>query len=179
MPEQQPQTRAQWFLKPSHYGLTPANGVTAVRLVLVPFARKFWNPDKGETGPAELRQDKTLPVKLAAEAEGILAWMVQGCVEWQRTGLQIPDSVRAATAEYRSEQDTLGRFAEQCCIISGMVRVKFAQLYDSLTKWCEENGDNLPSKRFVSSWLKEHDFKDTTNNGLWFLGIALKAESTQ
>ena len=149
------------------------------RLVLVPFARKFWNPDKGETGPAELRQDKTLSVKLTAEAEGILSWMVQGCLEWQRTGLQIPDSVRAATAEYRSEQDTLGRFAEQCCIISGMVRVRFAQLYDSLTKWCEENGDNLPSKRFVSAWLKECEFKDTTNNGLWFLGIALKAESTQ
>jgi cardiolipin synthase (CMP-forming) len=37
MPEQQPQTQAQWFLKPSRYGLTPANGVTAVRLVLVPF----------------------------------------------------------------------------------------------------------------------------------------------
>lgn len=37
MPEQQPQTPARWFLKPSHYGLTPANGVTAVRLVLVPF----------------------------------------------------------------------------------------------------------------------------------------------
>lgn len=37
MPEQQPQSRARWFLKPSRYGLTPANGVTAIRLVLVPF----------------------------------------------------------------------------------------------------------------------------------------------
>ena len=37
MPEQQQQTPARWFLKPSRYGLTPANGVTAVRLVLVPF----------------------------------------------------------------------------------------------------------------------------------------------
>ena len=36
MPEQQP-TQGQWFLKPSRYGLTPANGVTALRLVLVPF----------------------------------------------------------------------------------------------------------------------------------------------
>lgn len=36
MPEHQP-TQGQWFLKPSRYGLTPANGVTAVRLVLVPF----------------------------------------------------------------------------------------------------------------------------------------------
>ena len=35
------------------------------RLVLVPFARKFWNPDKSETGPDELKQDKTLAVKLS------------------------------------------------------------------------------------------------------------------
>lgn len=36
--QQQPQVQPpQWFLKPSRYGLTVANGVTAVRLVLVPF----------------------------------------------------------------------------------------------------------------------------------------------
>lgn len=174
-----------WTFPPSHKVVLVTNHRPRIvgndhaiwrRLVLVPFARKFWNPDKGETGPDELKQDKALPVKLKAEAEGILAWMVRGCLDWQRNGLQIPDSVRAATAEYRSEQDTLGRFAEQCCIISGMVRVRFSQLYETLSNWCEENGDNLPSKRFVSSWLKEHNFKDTTNNGLWFLGIGLRAE---
>lgn len=41
MPEQQPQPhqvqQPRWFLRPSRYGLTIANGVTAVRLVLVPF----------------------------------------------------------------------------------------------------------------------------------------------
>jgi len=145
------------------------------RLVLVPFARKFWNPDKGETGTAELRQDKTLAVKLKAEAEGVLAWMVQGCLEWQRNGLQIPDSVRAATAEYRSEQDTLGRFAETCCIRSNAVRVKFSSLYSALESWCNDGGDNVPSKRFVGSWLKDNGFKEQSNNGRWYLGITTKA----
>lgn len=39
MPPQPPPHPAEprWFLKPSRYGLTLANGVTAVRLVLVPF----------------------------------------------------------------------------------------------------------------------------------------------
>lgn len=38
MPQQQPPpVQTPWFLKPSRYGLTLANGVTAVRLVLVPF----------------------------------------------------------------------------------------------------------------------------------------------
>ena len=147
------------------------------RLVLIPFAQKFWNPDKGETGPAELRQDKTLPAKLESEAEGILAWMVQGCLEWQRSGLQIPDSVRAATAEYRSEQDTLGRFTDACCIRGDGVRVKFSDLFNNLETWCNDGGDTVPSKRIVGAWLKDNGFKEKTSNGRWYLGIALKADT--
>ena len=47
-----PPPQTPWFLRPQHYGLTLANGVTAVRLVLVPFiasalleqdyGRAFW-----------------------------------------------------------------------------------------------------------------------------------------
>ena len=36
-PPPDPAQQARWFLRPSRYGLTLANGVTAVRLVLVPF----------------------------------------------------------------------------------------------------------------------------------------------
>ena len=149
------------------------------RLVLILFGRKFWSADKAETGPDDLKQDKTLPAKLKAEAEGILAWMVQGCLDWKRGGLQIPDSVRAATEEYRNESDTLGRFVAESCLTMPSVRVKFSILYGELEKWCHDGGDNLPAKRFVGSWLKENGFKDHTNNGRWYLGIGLKAETTQ
>lgn len=36
-PPPPPQVQTPWFLKPQRYGLTLANGVTAIRLVLVPF----------------------------------------------------------------------------------------------------------------------------------------------
>ena len=36
-PPPPPQVPAPWYLRPSRYGLTLANGVTAIRLVLVPF----------------------------------------------------------------------------------------------------------------------------------------------
>ena len=36
-PQPPPPHQDRWFLKPSRYGLTLANGVTAVRVVLVPF----------------------------------------------------------------------------------------------------------------------------------------------
>lgn len=148
------------------------------RLVLVPFARKFWNPDKGETGPAELRQNKALPAKLKLEAEGCLTWMVQGCLSWQRTGLQIPESVRAATEVYRNESDTLGRFVAECCLTMPSVKVKFSCLFDELEKWCNEGGDNLPTRTFAGQWLKDNGYQDKHSGARWYLGIALKAETT-
>ena len=148
------------------------------RLVLIPFDCKFWNADKGETGPEYLKQDKTLPANLKAEAEGVLRWMVQGCLEWQRSGLQIPDLVLAATEEYRSESDTVGRFVDESCLTLQSVKVKFSSLYAALETWCNEGGDNLPSRKFVGQWLNVNGFKNRHSGGRWYLGIALKAETT-
>jgi putative DNA primase/helicase len=49
--------------------------------------------------------DKTLPDKLAAEAEGILAWAVRAAVEWQREGLTTPAKVVQAVEDYREESN--------------------------------------------------------------------------
>lgn len=147
------------------------------RLVLLPFNQKFWNPDKGEEGPPELRQDKALPDKLRTEAPGILAWMVRGCLEWHRSGLKIPDSIRIATAKYRSDSDTIGRFVDDCCLKNDAVRVKFSDLYSALESWCEECGDTMPSRKYVGEWLGDQGFTDKTSNGRWYLGLALKAEA--
>ena len=38
--------------------------------------------------------------------------MLDGCIEWQSDGLQVPDIVRNATDEYFDEQDTLGLWLE-------------------------------------------------------------------
>jgi putative DNA primase/helicase len=147
------------------------------RLVLIPFERRFWNPAKGETGPDDLRQDKDLPARLAAEAEGILSWMVRGCLDWQRGGLRIPDSVRAATEEYRTEQDVLGRFVAECCLFGQVYRVKFSDLYTRLENWCKDSGDNLPSKTFVGEWLKNAGYQDRHSGCRWYLEIGLKNET--
>jgi putative DNA primase/helicase len=174
-----------WEFDPTHKILMATNHRPRVRgtdhaiwrrLVLVPFTRTFWNPDKGESGPEELRQDKTIPEKLRANAEGILAWMVRGCLEWQRGGLRIPESVRDATAEYRSASDTVGRFLGDCCLVNESVRVKFSDLYGALESWCQECGDTLPTRRFVGEWLTEHGFKNRHSGGRWYLGLALKAD---
>lgn len=174
-----------WTFKPTHKLLLLTNHKPQIkgtdeaiwrRIVLIPFVRKFWNPDKGETGPAELRQDKTLADRLHAEREGILAWMVRGCLEWQKDGLQIPDAVRVATAEYRSESDTVGRFIAECCITGNpdVFKVRFSDLYARLESWCNDSGDNLPSRKFTGQYLQDQRFRDRHSGARWYLGIALR-----
>lgn len=178
-----------WSFIPTHKLLLMTNHKPAIRgtdhgiwrrLILVPFTVQFWNPAKGESGPPELMRDNSLADKLKAESEGILAWMVRGCLEWQRLGLQVPDIVRAATTEYRSESDTVGRFISDKCLIGdgAYFKVRFSQLYDALEEWCKDAGDNLPSKKFVGQYLGEQGFKDKQSGVKWYLGLTMKATET-
>jgi putative DNA primase/helicase len=175
-----------WTFKPSHKLVLATNHKPRIkgtdhaiwrRLVLLPFEQRFWNPAKGESGPESLRQDKDLPQKLASETEGILAWMVRGCLDWQNNGLQIPDSVRVATAEYRTEEDSVGRFIADCAITGNPFRVKFSDLYDRLEHWCNESGDNIPSRKFLSQWLKDNGYQDKHSGARWYLGIGLRNDA--
>jgi putative DNA primase/helicase len=92
------------------------------RFNIVPFIRKPAKPDR------ELEQ------KLMAEAPGILQWMIQGCLDWQQNGLLRPESVRAATEAYFSDQDLIGQWIEDACDVRhGEQRVwdKSTDLFDS------------------------------------------------
>ena len=55
--------------KPRIYGTD--NGIWR-RLRSIPFNQVFWDADRGETGPAELRADKQLREKLRGEYGGVL-----------------------------------------------------------------------------------------------------------
>lgn len=69
--------------------------------------------------PAE-RRDPLLLNRLRDEAPGILASLVRGCLEWQRSGLGTAKVVEAASAEYRSRTvrdhtKSIVRFVEGHC----------------------------------------------------------------
>ena len=63
--------------------------------------------------------DRQLPAKLRAEAEGILQWMIEGALTWLEYGLRPPESVLAATQEYREESDPIGAFIRGGCVVTG------------------------------------------------------------
>ena len=139
------------------------------RLLLVPFLNRF----DGE------RQDKHLPDKLKAERDGILAWAVQGCLEWQRIGLNPPASVSAATEDYRSSEDIFGRFIADCCVVGKPFGIRFSELYTRFTQWANDTGDYLPSKKAVGIWLDDNGFEKYSANGRCYRGLMVRSTSEE
>jgi putative DNA primase/helicase len=142
------------------------------RLRLIPFTQRF----DGD------RQDPRLPEKLRSELAGVLAWMVEGCLEWQEHGLGEPDSVREATEQYRAEMDTLAAFIEDRCVVREDVVAPATPLYKQYQMWCDAAGEKpetqkmfgmrLRERGFVSDKIKRGPHKDRKG---WF-GIGLRAD---
>ncbi len=79
-------------------------------------------------------------VELKEEASGILAWLVRGCIEWQRVGgLNPPESVLESTAEYRGENNSIQQFVEDRCVV-GENSVLAGVLYEKYVEYCKKSG---------------------------------------
>ena len=74
-----------------------------------------WPPAQAaNTTPIE--RDPQLFEKLKAEEwPGILSWMIQGYLEWKRSGLQPPDIVRNASEAYFQAEDSIATWIDEHC----------------------------------------------------------------
>lgn len=97
----------------------------------------------GPTIPAEQRDKQLAGRILAEEAEGILALLVEACVEYHRSGgLAMPLAVRMETDRYRGQQDTVANFIRDCCIVvtgwssSGLAAaIPMTQAWEVYRRW--------------------------------------------
>jgi putative DNA primase/helicase len=132
----------------------------------------------------EAERDKDLPEKLRGELPGILAWAVQGCLDWQREGLGMPDAVKQATADYRAEMDVLDQFLAERCEVAATpaearrLRVRVGRLYEAYERWCAAAGVRFPLARVaLSTRLKERGFNIKKSNGEYVIvGLDLRLE---
>ena len=116
------------------------------RVRMVPFNREF----KG--GAA----DKSLPTILRAEAPGILAWMVKGCLRWQSEALGMPLAVASATVDYQAKSDHIEQFLEVCCEREASATVGTMALFSRYREWAEQVDElPLPIQAFTESMTKK------------------------
>ena len=115
---------------PTHKFFVMSNHKPQVRELSVAYWRRMNLVEFAVTIPPEER-DNDLPGKLMSEAEGILAWLVQGCLRWQEIGLAQPAKVLEATKVYRDEMDKIGGFLEARCTEGLGLRVHSSDLWSA------------------------------------------------
>jgi putative DNA primase/helicase len=123
--------------------------------------------------------DKDLPAKLRNELPGILAWAVRGCREWLEGGLMVPDSIAAATAEYRHEMDVLENFFEDKCIKAADKRAPVGLIYSDYEKWCSETCQDAVGKKIFGNLMRQKGYSQAKSGGVrYWHGLELQAQQS-
>lgn len=161
------------FLLTNHKPQAPADDYALwQRIHLIPFTQSFVdNPSACN----ERSADPGLAERLKGEASGILAWLVNGALEYQRQGLNPPAVVLEATQVYQEEEDEVGRFIEERCILRDGVEVRARDLYGAYQDWSEGNGLPSISNRKFSERILQIAERDDTRRYRYYLAIDLAA----
>lgn len=125
--------------------------------------------------PAE--RDKTLVRTLVeTEGPGILAWLVRGCLAWQRDGLGESAAILAAAEGYRADQDVLGQWIDEECVLIDVFTPTVA-LYTSFMRWCQATGIEVWSRETMRSRLSAREglTDRRTGQARGFQGIGLRS----
>jgi putative DNA primase/helicase len=157
-----------WFVT-NHKPTIRGDAAIWRRLKLIPF---------DYTIPKD-RQKKRHDVMAMFQSElpGILNWAIEGCLEWQRDGLGVPDEVINATQEYEAEQDTFSMFLEEKCVRVANAQVLSLALYREYKTWAEEHGETPASHKTFASLMSERSFAKTkTMRGALYSGVGLRTE---
>jgi putative DNA primase/helicase len=121
-------------------------------------------------------RDATLPERLKAEWPGILAWLVQGCLEWQRNGLQPPLAVQAATAEYIDGEDVLATWLEERCDRATDAWASRDDLFGSWSIWANSAREVVGTQKQFYQLMRSHEFEegDGPKGSRGFKGVKVK-----
>lgn len=135
------------------------------RFHLIPFSATF----------PEHTRDLKLSEKLREEYGGILSWAIEGCLEWQKIGLQPPQVVRDSTDEYFLSEDVFGVWLTTKCQQRPLTKESSTDLYDSYRAFSLEHVGEAPftNVTFPQELARRGFAKKRTNAGFVFIGIQL------
>jgi putative DNA primase/helicase len=134
-------------------GLRGVDEAIRRRFNLIPFTVKI------------ARLDKELSDKLRAEWAGILQWAIDGCLEWQRVGLEPPSAVSQATADYLAAEDAIAQWFDERCQQDDNAKTRSTELYADFKKWAEAAGEFVGSQRRLTQALEDRGFRKDREAG--------------
>lgn len=129
----------------------------------------------------EEEQVKNLDALLfSEEGSGILNWALEGCLEWQRLGLAVPEIVARETDRYRQDTDIMGDWIEARCTVTPGARAEIKVIYKNYREYFTEAGLQPVSQPKFTRQIQNKDFQTLKSNGKNFvLGITLKIDDDE
>ena len=168
--------------RPEFKLLITGNEAPSLRSVGPEFRRRFHvlKFTRGVAAP-----DPHLVEKLRAEAGAILHWMIEGAVRYYSEGFEPSPAVKAATAEYFEENDTIQQWLNDSAEVGSDLVEKGDRVYENYRFWAAAQGFSYPlTRNKFSSKLKAkgipskpHHLPGELNSVRCYLGIRLRIDT--
>lgn len=156
------------FLMTNHKPRLSDDYATWRRVKLIPFNKTITNIDNN------------LNSKLREEFPGILRWAINGCLKWQSMGLGSAKEVDDATSQYREEEDVLGSFINENCVVGDHQSISSSILYAKYLSCIKASSErHITQKEFVRAMQNRGFIKDMRTYGpekgkMFWKGIGIK-----
>jgi len=172
------------FMRQDHFSFTPTHQLWLMgnhQPAVKSGGRSFWRrlrlvPFEHEVPEDEIVEDLQ-GILVREHGPAILAWIAQGAADYAAGGLREPETVKAATANYEKNQDTVAQFVEERCRIGGgpAVEIKSAVLWAGYEHWCRANGETAVSRTAFGLAIKKVPgvAQPRSNTARSFAGITL------
>lgn len=137
------------------------------RLIIIPFNEKIKPKD-------DVKNYADYLVKNAGEY--IIKWLIEGAEKIIKNNykLDLPKAVQNAIAVYRSDNDWLTHFFDDCCELSPEYEEKSGEVYQSYRAYCMRTGEFIrSSSEFYSAIEKRGIKKKRTNKARMLVGLRL------
>lgn len=145
-------------------GLRSVDEAIRRRFNLIPFTVKIPDAEK----------DRMLPERLKAEWSGILSWLIEGCLAWQRDGLQQPRAVRDATDEYLSSEDGLGTWIDERCVTGPDKWAARDALFASWVRWADAAHEFVGTRKQFYEAMRNAEYREMKRDGVrGFAGVEI------
>ncbi len=116
--------------------------------------------------------DQELGAKLREEWPAIFAWIIEGCLEWQRIGLAPPQVVIDHTKEYFDQEDTVGRWLMECTEPGEFTST--TDLFESWREWANSENEYVLSMKRLSAALVARKIPRGRSGKRGFEGLKVK-----
>jgi len=127
--------------KPTHTLFLAVNHLPAVSSGGDGFWRRLRKIDFNITIAPEKRKENLAQTIVKVEGAGVLKWIVEGAVRVTTQGFKEPDSIKAATLEYRFEEDHIAKFVSERVIEASSGTAVRSSVFNTYREWCAENGE--------------------------------------